>query len=92
MALTRLIAANKTIEDARASAILLRTHTMIDSDLIKKREAQKKRIQDSNLPDADKQRLLMTSNNAKRLATQQYCQPRFEGSERLRMLRSRLLP
>ena len=60
-------AANKTIEDAKGKRDTSQNTYDDQSELDKEKEAQKKRIQDSNLPDADKQKAIDDINNAKKI-------------------------
>ena len=60
-------AANETIEDAKGKRDTSQNTYDDQSELDKEKEAQKKRIQDSNLPDADKQKAIDDINNAKKI-------------------------
>lgn len=60
-------AANKAIEDAKGTRDTSGNTNDNADALNKEKEAQKKRIQDSNLPDADKQKAIDDINNAKKL-------------------------
>ena len=60
-------AANETIEDAKGKRDTSQNTYDNQSELDKEKEAQKKRIQDSNLPDADKQKAIDDINNAKKI-------------------------
>lgn len=60
-------AANKAIEDAKGKRDTSQNTYDNQSELDKEKEAQKKRIQDSNLPDADKQKAIDDINNAKKI-------------------------
>lgn len=62
--------ANKAIEDAKGKRDTSGNTNDNADALTKEKEAQKKRIQDSDLPDADKQKAIDDINNAKSLATQ----------------------
>ena len=59
--------ANKAIEDAKGKRDTSQNTYDDQSELDKEKEAQKKRIQDSNLPDADKQKAIDDINNAKKI-------------------------
>ncbi|EPI46064.1 GA module, partial [Gardnerella vaginalis JCP8151B] len=60
-------AANKAIEDAKGTRDTSGNTNDNADALNKEKEAQKKRIQDSDLPDADKQKAIDDINNAKKL-------------------------
>ncbi len=64
---TSFDAANKAIEDAKGKRDTTQNTYDDQSELDKEKEAQKKRIQGSNLPDADKQKAIDDINNAKKL-------------------------
>ncbi len=64
---TSFDAANKAIEDAKGKRDISQNTYDDQSELNKEKEAQKKRIQGSNLPDADKQKAIDDINNAKKL-------------------------
>lgn len=59
--------ANKAIEDAKGKRDTSGNTNDNADALTKEKEAQKKRIQDSDLPDADKQKAIDDINNAKKL-------------------------
>ncbi|MFU0574252.1 GA module [Gardnerella vaginalis] len=60
-------AANKAIEDAKGKRDTSQNTYDDQSELDKEKEAQKKHIQDSDLPDADKQKAIDDINNAKKI-------------------------
>ena len=60
-------AANKAIEDAKGTRDTTGNTNDDQKALDQEKEAQKKRIQDSDLPDADKQKAIDDINNAKKL-------------------------
>lgn len=60
-------AANKAIEDAKGKRDTSQNTYDDQSELDKEKEAQKKRIQDSDLPDADKQKAIDDINDAKKI-------------------------
>ena len=64
---TSFDAANKAIEDAKGKRNTSQNTYDDESELNKEKEAQKKRIQDSDLPDAEKQKIIDDINNAKKL-------------------------
>lgn len=59
--------ANKAIEDAKGKRDTTQNTYDNQSELDKEKEAQKKRINDSNLPEADKQKAIDDINNAKKI-------------------------
>ena len=59
--------ANKAIEDAKGKRDTTGNTNDSADELTKEKEAQKKRIQDSDLPDTDKQKAIDDINNAKKL-------------------------
>ena len=64
---TSFDAANKAIEDAKGKSDTTQNTYDDQSELDKEKEAQKKRIQGSDLPDGEKQKIIDDINNAKKL-------------------------